>query len=262
MTLARKRFVTVTAAVTLALTACGGDEETTPTAAAPTTGSTTEAPAETTAPEETTEPGAGSVADMEADEIAAASLEALQAAEQVTVNATGTTDGQAFALDAQFAGEDGQGSFGMGELSVDFVISAGTMYISAGEDFWVQEADVPAEVAGELADRWLELPAGSADGALAFLSLQGFSESLFEDTGTVSKGETQEIDGREAIGLIDSDGGTLWVAAEGEPLPLRLEGEDGSGTFDYDSPVTVQAPADAESMVDLMTRLQEQLQQS
>ncbi|MEU0301297.1 hypothetical protein ABZ252_17775 [Streptomyces sp. NPDC006175] len=82
----------------------------------------------------------------------------------------------------------------------------------------------------------------------------------FESFGTVTKGESTRIDGREALGLkvtdpSDKEGTyTFYVATEGEPYLLKAVykgGEDGkqlttTSFSDFDEPLDIQPPDSAE----------------
>ncbi|MEV8228168.1 hypothetical protein AB0P41_19290 [Streptomyces sp. NPDC079167] len=82
----------------------------------------------------------------------------------------------------------------------------------------------------------------------------------FESFGTVTKGESTRIDGREALGLKVTDpsdkGGTytFYVATEGEPYLLKAVYKGGEGgkqltttSFsDFDEPLDIQPPDSAE----------------
>lgn len=64
--------------------------------------------------------------------------------------------------------------------------------------------------------------------------------------GKLALGAPARIDGQPAIGLVDSvNGGTLYIAATGEPYPLELKGPKGHGEIKFegwDAPVTVSPP--------------------
>jgi hypothetical protein len=67
----------------------------------------------------------------------------------------------------------------------------------------------------------------------------------------------REVEGAPAVGLVFSEtGGTLWVSARGEPLPIRFEEKGAAGgtgilTFtDFGTEVVIEAPA-VETVVDI-----------
>lgn len=65
----------------------------------------------------------------------------------------------------------------------------------------------------------------------------------------MTKGSTRTIAGFPAIGVVDkgADGGTLYVATTGQPVPLALQAKSDNLTFgDYGTPVTVEAPPAAQ----------------
>ena len=103
-----------------------------------------------------------------------------------------------------------------------------TLYIKANEDYWKQVGG-NARGAGQLAGRWFKLP--SATGEVKVLTQQVdpkvLSKCLREDHGTLANGGTATVDGQPAVVVIDKGDkpgtarGKLYVAATGDPLPLR-----------------------------------------
>ena len=104
----------------------------------------------------------------------------------------------------------------------------GTVYIKADEAYWKGQR-VGSGGAAQLADKWLKSPTSDAD-------LRDISKGLDPDTlgsclasahGTLQKGGTETVDGKEAVVIIDkgdrpgSTPARLFVATTGKPLPLR-----------------------------------------
>jgi len=85
--------------------------------------------------------------------------------------------------------------------------------------------------------RWVKVSAKDKSFADMF-SIADFG-TMLDSEGEVVKGGVQTIDGKQAIELKESgsDAGTLFVATEGEPYVLRMDGPkpaDGAVTFtDY-----------------------------
>jgi hypothetical protein len=100
-------------------------------------------------------------------------------------------------------------------------------YMRGNAAFWRStESGVDAE---KLAGRWLRLP-GSAAGLEELakqLDPENLSRCLLTEHGTLAPGGTAIVDGRPALVIIDAGDkpgtapGRLYVAATGEPLPLR-----------------------------------------
>lgn len=70
--------------------------------------------------------------------------------------------------------------------------------------------------------------------------------TILASHGKLALGAPARIDGQPAIGPVDAvNGGTLYIAATGEPHPLELKGPKGQGQIKFegwDAPVTVSPP--------------------
>jgi hypothetical protein len=206
------------------------------------------------------------VAAKTATDILAASKAAAEKQSSVHVSGTTTEDG-GLSIDLTLSnGKGGTGSITIEGQKLELSAVGGVYYIKGDAAFWTQQAG-SADAATLLADKWVKIPAETAasDDFAEFGDLVGGDfGTLFDDilspTGTLTKGTTDTIAGTKAIGLVDSgeDGGTLWVATTGEPLPLRLDstgsasasasataGSDSISFKDWGKAVTLTAPADA-----------------
>ena len=83
-----------------------------------------------------------------------------------------------------------------------------------------------------------------------------FADRVLGAQGPVEMTDVSDVNGLPALGLVFAEtGGTLWVSAEGDPLPIQFDEKGASGgtgvlTFtDFGAEVAIQAPA-AESVVD------------
>jgi hypothetical protein len=80
-------------------------------------------------------------------------------------------------------------------------------------------------------------------------------KSVLAPVSAYTERRTKTIDGIPAIGLVDGEAGTLYIATVGEPLPLQMEARNGSiVNFEYDVAVEIQVP-DAAQVVDLESLL-------
>ena len=103
----------------------------------------------------------------------------------------------------------------------------GSLYIRANEAFWREQKTGSA--AGELADRWFKAPTSSRElrDLTKDLDPAKLSRCLLKDHGTIADGGKATVDGQEAVVIVDKGDrpgtapGKLFVAATGEPLPLR-----------------------------------------
>ncbi len=114
-----------------------------------------------------------------------------------------------------------------GVSSASIIIVDRSLYIKANAAFWKEQG---AGRAGEqLAGRWLKTPAGSGElrSIAKDLDPATLSRCLETDHGTLEKGGTAKVDGQEAVVIVDKGDrpgtapGKLFIAASGEPLPLR-----------------------------------------
>jgi hypothetical protein len=152
------------------------------------------------------------------------------------------------------------------------IVVNGSLYVKANAAFWREEQG--GKVAKEIADRWIKAPAST--GELRSLTKQldpaTLSRCLLRGHGTLAHGGKAMVDGRQTLVIVDKGDrpgtapGKLFVAATGEPLPLRTlatgnerpggrkdpscDSEDDSpthagdtATFSrYDEPLSISAP--------------------
>jgi hypothetical protein len=174
---------------------------------------------------------------------------ALAAAKSFHMTGSATDNGQKVNFDLKFSGKDFVGTIDLGGAIKLDVIGIGTdVYIKAPNDFWASQlpAGQAQAVLTLIQGKYVKLDAKNAN--VAPLVDPFRPENMTKPEGDVTKGDTKTIDGKPAIGLVDSKGGgKLYVATTGDPVPLSIEGgssADGTVSFtDYNVPVTVQAPA-------------------
>jgi len=112
------------------------------------------------------------------------------------------------------------------EAAAMILLVDGPLYIKGNTDYWNQ---VNKEAAGKLADRWLKAPSSSAQTRELTKEIDPatLSRCLVKDHGTLTDGGKATVDGQDAIVLVDKGDrpgtapGKLFVAAQGDPLPLR-----------------------------------------
>lgn len=189
-------------------------------------------------------------------QLLAESVAAAKSASSVHLLASGIpSGGQKLALNLRLtAGRGGSGRISIGSESVDITVLKPFVYFRANAGFWRRYGGSSGAVATQLlAGRWVKMSA-STHGFAAFVSLtniSAFVTAMANGHGPLVAGGTKTIDGRAAIGILDtskSGGGTLWVAATGKPLPLRLTQTKGDGEVDFESwnaPVHITAPANS-----------------
>lgn len=149
------------------------------------------------------------------------------------------------------AGKGGRGQLSENGLSFELIQVGRTVYIKGSPAFYKHIGGSAA--AQLLQGKWLKAPASNSD----FASLsqltdlrQLVDQTLESHGGTLTKTATTTIDGQKVVGITDkSKGGTLYVAATGQPYPVQITKTGSSGgkiTFDrWNAAVGIAAPANA-----------------
>lgn len=202
-------------------------------------------------------PSGGGLADRPATEILSKAQAALKSASSVHLKGSGSSEGQTFEIDMRYG--EGQKAFGTITSSgqtIELRRDGQTVYMKADAKFWQSSAG--AEAAKLLAGKYLKAPlTDQRVAALAtFTDKDTFTSQVLKPDGSVTKGDTKTIRGTEAVGLRSggTSGGTLYIATQGEPLPLQIlpdtaGGEAGQLDFlDYGEPVTVETPPAAQTI--------------
>lgn len=177
-------------------------------------------------------PTSNGVDALEAKEILEKATAALKTAGSYRYKGDFTEEDVTVTMDVKVQGKDLHGTVVMPEM--------GTMeMLLIGSDFYFK-ADALMEMivgmAGENADafkgKWIKTTKDNKTVA-SFADLMDV-EAMLDPDGEVTKGETTNINGTQAIGLKDSKGeGTLYIATVGEPYPLRIQGPEGEGAVDF-----------------------------
>ena len=191
------------------------------------------------------------VASKSADQIVAAAKAAAVGAAAVHIAGSIVSEGKPLKIDMQLVkGKGGRGRITLEGVSIDLVRVGGSVYINGSQAFYRRVAGAAA--AQLLQGKWLKAPENSGNFAsLASLTdLEKLMNTTLSSHGTLSRGATKTIGGRQAVAVNDiSQGGTVYVATSGTPYPLQLS-KDGSGggkiVFDnWNRSVTLTAPANA-----------------
>ncbi|NYI06257.1 hypothetical protein [Allostreptomyces psammosilenae] len=204
VTPSRAAAIAATAALCAVLSGCGGSDDSADPAASPST-------------------SAGAAGDRSGPELAQAVADLM---EDTPFRATASGEDSTGTVRAELVVAP-NGAHELIEHSVDGSMES----LSIGQDVWGRYSGdiLPFEL--EDPDVWLHSDASTAEAILG-ASLDGRGESPFDpaaDFSAVTLGEPEEVDGVPALVLenypLDDDGtGTVWVAAEGEPWPLRTVG--------------------------------------
>ncbi|MEU8817559.1 hypothetical protein [Actinoplanes sp. NPDC048796] len=229
----------------LALTACGSKDDTA-------SGTKPAAPV-SAAPAASSAPAASALDALTGEQILKKAQAALKSAKSYHVAGTMVDEGEKISLDLKIAGTDTVGFLQMKGGKIELLSVGKQKFFRPNPGFWTQQLGNDGKAVAKLVGtRWVKIDPSDKDTAAMF-EITNMAETLTAD-GPVKKTTTKVIDGKKAQGLTDSvDGsnGTLYVATEGEPYPLRLEGPkpaDGSLNFtEFGKTFTeIKAPAAAD----------------
>ena len=216
-----RRLITITiTTAAILLSGCGGKKAADSPAAAP-AASAVSAPAASTS----SAPADNGVAALTADQILERAKTALKAANAFHVKGSVVDKGQRTTMDFKTRAGALLGSLAIGKAKIELLTVAGKQYMRPNEAFWATSLDrTKAHTMAKLmGDKWAKIPDKNQDFTNLFSAAS--IDELLKPGGKLTKGQTKEVDGVPAIGLVEnsSDGGTLWVATTGEAYPLRLQ---------------------------------------
>ena len=106
-----------------------------------------------------------------------------------------------------------------------FVSVDSRIYVNGDRDYWVSVGLSPS-AAGKVNNKWLRLPATAIDSPyFRAIRFDDLVKSLRVPSGKTYKPEvsTTTVSGKAALRVETADGSVLFVAATGDPVPLRLE---------------------------------------
>jgi hypothetical protein len=199
--------------------------------------------------------GSNGEAKKPAAQIVADAKRAALAASSVHVTGAGADNGQPLNLDLTIGHRTAKGHLRESGASFDLIRVGGTVYVK-GDDAFLRKFGGAAAVT-LFHDRWLKGPvAASQLGALAPLTdLQQFFSGVLGQHGVIeNKGETTRK-GTKVVEIRDTtQGGSLFVAATGEPYPIALAGggEQGDIEFaDWNADSEIVAPKSAVDLTQL-----------
>lgn len=222
------------------LTACGGD-------------SGEPSPGESASAASPVGPVASSAApaDPEAQQLYDDARAAAEAATTVQVTGTVPTGKRVSQLDFTLTDAGAQGTMGRGDSATQLILTPDTIYVKGSKAFNLQFAG--KEASKVLEGKWLEVP--TSDPATAsfavFSSLDAFTGQVLAADTQFTSGGTSEVDGVPATELV-SAAGSVWVANDGAPYPVKIEPKTGEGSLqftDWNAEVDIQPPAESETVV-------------
>jgi hypothetical protein len=170
-----------------------------------------------------------------------------------------TDEGQRIKFDMQLlADRGGTGTLTVRGGSVRITRIGQRVYLKGSTAFWTAVGGTAA--AQLFAGKWLKTSTSEPDTAslVSFTDIDALMTGLFKDTrnNALRKGREQRTGGYRAITvtMTGADGGTLFVALDGKPYPLRIEALPGAkepGTvefLDYNQPFTLKAPPPSQTI--------------
>ncbi|WP_405795018.1 hypothetical protein [Streptomyces sp. NBC_01506] len=229
--------------MTLALTACGGDED--------------------------PDAGTNGVGKLTAAGIEKKAKSAAESADAVRLSGTVVTDGQTYKLNMSLKEAGGTGSVSSESGGTfELLRVEDELFLKAGTDFWThadgkggeggasaEPSEADAEAAKKLDDKFVKVPEDDP----SYKQFRGFTDkSLLLDGllglhGKLGKGDRTEIGGVRTIEVNGSEGagGSLNVSLEGTPYPLRLARAGDAGTLalsDWGKDFPLKAPSKGETV--------------
>jgi hypothetical protein len=201
-------------------------------------------------------------ADESAEAITDAAATDMQDAKSLRMSGDLTNDGEEISIDLSMNTDgDCEGSIGVQGGTAEIISLDDQSWFKPDEAFWNNFAGPQAEqIISMVGDKWVVLPSDD-DQFATFCDLDELLEEFDEsdDDKKVEKGETEEVDGQEAIIIEgESDEGDpikAWIATDDPHYILKMEvtsgDEPGEISFsDFDEDLDIEAPADDE-VIDL-----------
>lgn len=183
---------------------------------------------------------------------------ALKSLTSVKVDVSGISDGKPLQLKAAMSkGGECAGAMSQDKSTMQFIGTHHTSYIKANDTFWRDAGGKDGKAMVELLHgKWMKVPGDAAkDKDLqSFCDLDSFLREMSsdDDGGAFTKGAPTTIDGQQVVTIVQKKAGdpettTIYVAAQGEPYPLKIVAEGGKephkATFgDFNKPVKAVAP--------------------
>jgi hypothetical protein len=194
--------------------------------------------------------GGNGIAAKPATQIVAAAGQAAIHAHSVYVTGSVASSGQQVGLNLHLVnGTGAQGTITTGGLRVDIVSLGTTVYVKGSDAFWQHVGG--ANAVHLFHGKWLKGPSNGDLGSFAqFSDFTSLFQKLLTHAGPVAKGHTTTIRGQSAITVHDtSQGGTLYVATQGQPYPLEVAKPGANGGrvdfLQYNQSFPISAPKGA-----------------
>lgn len=175
---------------------------------------------------------------------------AIVRASSVHIAGSIVSGGVPLSLDLHLAsGKGGTGQMSENGLTFRIISVGNNVYIQGTPTFWAHFAG--PTVAKRLDGKWLKAPAsGQFASVSALTNMQELFNRLLQSHGVLKKTGTTTVNGQKAVAVTDTtQGGTLYVAATGQPYPIKVvKSGTGGGQITFDrinQPVSLIPPANA-----------------
>jgi hypothetical protein len=148
-------------------------------------------------------------------------------------------------LDVHAGLASGVGTLHIGGGQVRLRLTNGTLFIE-GDVKGLMGLGFPKAAATASATKWMAAQATSTS-LSALLSFTDLVKSIVTPSGTVIAGKTSTLHGIRVYSLVDKtkNGGTLYVATTGEPLPVQIinsSPREAISFSEWGAPISVTAP--------------------
>ncbi|MEU9763687.1 hypothetical protein [Streptomyces sp. NPDC047985] len=184
--------------------------------------------------------GTNGVGKLSAERIEKKARTAADTADAVHLAGTLVGKDGTYKLDMRLRGDGGAGSVALKDTTFELLRIGDELYLKADAAFWSHEekpgADTAAgeDAADKLQNKYVKVPKDDP----TYKQLRGFTDkkTLLDGVlnlhGTLNKGERTKVGAARTIQIMGGkgEGGTLDVALEGTPYPLRFARGGGGGT--------------------------------
>lgn len=191
--------------------------------------------------------------------IVAASKQAADTASSVHLSGSIVATGTPTTFDLHLVkGGGGTGTLSVGGVGFNLIRIGSTIYVKGSPAFYKQFTSSAAQL---LQGKWLKgaSTSGSFQAIGPFTDLSTFvDQALTTDVSQkLAKGASATVAGQKVVQVKDPKGGTLSIATNGQPYPVRISqggSQGGSITFDHwNASVPLSAPAASVNLAQLQS---------
>ncbi|WP_330240622.1 hypothetical protein [Streptomyces sp. NBC_00525] len=206
--------------------------------------------------------GTNGVGKLSAPEIEKKTRTAVDSADAVRLAGTLVSKGGTYKIDMRLKDRGGAGSVTSKNSSFTLLRIGEELYLKADAGFWshadegkTDTGEDGAAAADKLEDKYVKVPQDDP----TYKQLSGFTDKkvlldgMLTLHGELSKGDRDEIRGKRTIRIMGGEGagGSLDVALDGKPYPLRFARGGGGGVItlaDWGKDFSLKAPPEDETV--------------